>query len=48
MGRAKERSKPVAELTGEELRSELGRCRMMVRVIGNKIGVKDLRKRLFA
>jgi hypothetical protein len=46
MGRSKERSKPVGELTLEELKSERHRCETLAAVYGNKISAKLLRRRL--
>jgi hypothetical protein len=46
MGKSKEMGKPVAELTADELRRELIRCRTLAALYANKVAGRDLRKRL--
>ncbi len=46
MGRSKEMGKPVAELTADELRRELVRCRTLAALYANKVAGKALQKRL--
>jgi hypothetical protein len=48
MGRSKEFGKPVSELSKRELTSEKLRCETLIKVYGNKIAAKGLRKRLLA
>jgi hypothetical protein len=45
-GRSKEKGKPVENLTPDELRRELARCRTLAEVYGNSVAAKGLRKRL--
>ena len=46
MGRSKERGKPVSELSERELASEKLRCETLIKVYGNNIAAKGLKRRL--
>ena len=46
MGRSKERGRPVSELSERELASEKLRCETLIKVYGNNIAAKGLKKRL--
>jgi hypothetical protein len=48
MGRSKAFGKPVSELSERELASEKHRCETLIKIYGNKVAAKGLRKRLLA